>query len=335
MDERYSPRIYNAVKPDFIVVTNLFRDSLTRNAHPGYIADILTESFPKTAKLILNADDIISAGVAPENPRVYFGIDHLPGDTDRCVNLVNDAILCPRCGAPLHYDLVRYHHIGRAACPHCGYATPQADYLATQVDPESRTMVLEEKGQGYPYHLVADSPHNIYNMVTVIAALRELGYDHGTIARHMETAQILATRLSEEVIGDCTVVIQMAKEKNALANSRNFDAIRKAPGRKEILLMMNCLNLLKDWSENPSWMYDADFEFLNQEDGGCPGGSPPPPGPGSSGPGNRRSGARRRGCRSPGREAQFSRSCASFSSICASRAFTWKLRATLSTPWRM
>lgn len=266
VDERYSPRIYNAVKPDFIVVTNLFRDSLTRNAHPGYIADILTESFPKTAKLILNADDIISAGVAPENPRVYFGIDHLPGDTDRCVNLVNDAILCPRCGAPLHYDLVRYHHIGRAACPRCGYATPQADYLATQVDPESRTMVLEEKGQGYPYHLVADSPHNIYNMVTVIAALRELGYDHGTIARHMETAQILATRLSEEVIGDCTVVIQMAKEKNALANSRNFDAIRKTPGRKEILLMMNCLNLLKDWSENPSWMYDADFEFLNRED---------------------------------------------------------------------
>ena len=266
VDERYSPRIYEYVKPDDIVVTNLFRDSLTRNAHPGYIASILTDAFPKTAHLILNADDLISCGVAPENPRVYFGIDHMPGDASVCENLVNDVQVCPRCGEKMHYAYFRYHHIGRSSCPACGYGNPVPDYQGVEIDLQNRTMLVAENGEKHPYHLISDSPHNIYNMVTVIAALRQMGYSHAAIARHMETAQILASRVSEEKIGDVTVVVQMSKEKNALANSRNFDHIRKAPGKKEVFLMMNCLNLLKDWSENPSWMYDADFEFLHQDD---------------------------------------------------------------------
>ena len=30
--------------------------------------------------------------------------------------------------------------------------------------------------------------------------------------------------------------------------------------------MMNCLGVAKNWSENPCWMYDTDFEFLNNTD---------------------------------------------------------------------
>ena len=33
--------------------------------------------------------------------------------------------------------------------------------------------------------------------------------------------------------------------------------------------MMNCLGVAKSWSENPSWMYDTDFEFLNSDDVTC------------------------------------------------------------------
>ena len=30
--------------------------------------------------------------------------------------------------------------------------------------------------------------------------------------------------------------------------------------------MMNCMGVSKNWSENPSWMYDTDFEFVNHDD---------------------------------------------------------------------
>ena len=81
--------------------------------------------------------------------------------------------------------------------------------------------------------------------------------------------KIPASRLSEETIGGVKVIMQMSKDKNALACSRNFDYIRSKPGRKELLVMMNCMGVAKSWSENPSWMYDTDFEFLNSDDVTC------------------------------------------------------------------
>ena len=106
-------------------------------------------------------------------------------------------------------------------------------------------------------------------MVTVIAILRQLGFDHDTVARCMASVRIPATRLSEEHIGPVNVIMQMSKDKNALACSRNFDYIRTKPGKKELLVMMNCMGVAKSWSENPSWMYDTDFEFLRSDDITC------------------------------------------------------------------
>lgn len=44
VDERASRLILPYVKPDYLVVTNLFRDSLKRNAHPDYISVSLTHT---------------------------------------------------------------------------------------------------------------------------------------------------------------------------------------------------------------------------------------------------------------------------------------------------
>ena len=265
VDERSAPRIYPHVKPEFVVITNLFRDSIMRNAHPDYIAGILTRHIPKSAKMILNADDLISAGVAPENERVYFGIDRLSSDVTECINLLNDMRICPKCSGKLNYEYLRYHHIGRAVCADCGFASPESQYLAQDLDFENGTLTLREGEDAFPYRLVNDSLFNIYNMVSVIAVLRQLGFSHSEIREQMDKVSILGTRLSREQVADVGIVMQMSKDKNALACSRNFDYIRSIPGPKELVVMMNCMGVAKSWSENPSWMYDTDFEFLNQD----------------------------------------------------------------------
>ena len=107
VDERSSVRVYPYITPDYIAVTNLFRDSIMRNAHADFIADIISRSVPAASKLVLNADDLISCGLAPENPRVYFGIDRLPSDTVECVNHINDVRICPKCAGKLRYEYRR------------------------------------------------------------------------------------------------------------------------------------------------------------------------------------------------------------------------------------
>lgn len=266
VDERSSRRIYPFVKPDIVVITNLFRDSIMRNAHPQYIADFLTGSVPPDTKLILNADDLISVSVAPGNPRVYFGIERMDTDVTECVNLINDMRICPKCAGKLRYEYLRYHHIGRAYCESCGFKSPEYDYAGTDVDMEKMEMEVRDKNGSGRYRLLSDGVFNIYNMVTVIALMRELGMEHSDISRYLADTKIVESRYNAQPVGNVTLVMQMAKEKNALACSRAFDYVSHRPGKKELFLMMNCLGDEKHWSENTCWLYDCDFEFLRSDD---------------------------------------------------------------------
>lgn len=266
VDERSAPKIYPYLKPDYVVVTNLSRDSILRNAHPQYIANVLTNAIPSNTKMILNADDLISGNIAGNNQRAYFGINELAQDEGNTYDgLLNDMRICPKCAGKLNYKYIRYNHIGNATCSDCGFKSPVADYAITNLDYENKKMTVSEKGKEYVYPLIASSIFNIYNLITVISIGRELGLTHEQLSASMAKTQIPESRHSEDCVGTIRLITQMAKEKNASATTRAFDYVSNIEGPREILLMMNCLNDTKHWSENPCWMYDTDFELLCQE----------------------------------------------------------------------
>ena len=263
VDERSAKRIYPYVKPKIIAITNLFRDSIMRNAHPQYIADFLTANIPPDTKLVLNADDLISSRVAPNNDRVYFGIEKMETDVTECHNRLSDIRICPECSHELRYEYLRYHHIGKAYCPACGFKAPGYDYAGADVSLENMTMRVKDKNGEGEYRLISDSIFNVYNMVTVISIARELGMSHKEIAKIMDGMEVVATRYGSEKVGNVTLTNQMAKGLNALASSRAFDYVSHREGEKELFMMMSCMTDERHWSENTSWLYDCDFEFLN------------------------------------------------------------------------
>ncbi len=265
VDERSALRVYPYMKPDYMLITNLSRDSIMRNGHPEYIADILTRYIPHTTRLVLNADCLISSAVAPENSRVYFGIERMEGDIKECVNLINDFQICPRCHNKLEYEYLRYNHIGKAFCPECGFKAPEYDYTGVNVNTRDMTIDVKDKDGVGHYKLLNESVFNIYNVVSAVALLREMGYSHEKIEGFFGKFNIVGTRFDEEHIGDKTLIKLLAKEKNAFATSRVFDYISTLSGDKEIILMNSCQGDMKHWSENTCWLYDCDFEFLNQD----------------------------------------------------------------------
>lgn len=265
VDERSALRIFPYVKPDYMIVTNLSRDSIMRNAHPEYIRKILEDNIPADTKLILNADDLISAGIVPDNSRVYFGIEKMDGDKTESVNLINDMQICPLCHTGLKYEYVRYSSIGKAYCPNCGFRSPEYDYAAYNVDIGAMTMDYRAGDETETFEIMNEGVFNIYNQVTVIAAMHQLGYSLSQIKGYMAEAGIVKTRYNVTECGDKTVTMLLSKDKNAYAGSRVFEYIASQPGDKEIIMMMNCLGDVKHWSENTCWLYDCDFEFLNSE----------------------------------------------------------------------
>lgn len=263
VDERSSKKIYAYVHPNYTVCTNLFRDSIQRNAHPEFIFSFIDSSLPDDTHLILNADDPISSRLREGNKRSYFSIGRLPTDRDKCINIINDMRMCPKCHSGLEYEYVRYHHIGKMRCPVCGFASPEPDFLASP-DWEKGSFTVKTADGEEEYPLVSSSVFNTYNQVTVVAMLRTFGLSAEAIAKSFSHLKIVETRFTSVEKNGVEVITNMTKGQNPVACSIVFDYIRNEPGRKEVILMLDDMTYKKT-TEIMTWVFDADFELLNHE----------------------------------------------------------------------
>lgn len=263
VDERSSKKIYAYVHPNYTVCTNLFRDSIQRNAHPEFIFSFIDSSLPDDTHLILNADDPISSRLREGNKRSYFSIGRLPTDRDKCINIINDMRMCPKCHSGLEYEYVRYHHIGKMRCPVCGFASPEPDFLASP-DWEKGSFTVRTADGEEEYPLVSSSVFNTYNQVTVVAMLRTFGLSAEAIAKSFSHLKIVETRFTSVEKNGVEVITNMTKGQNPVACSIVFDYIRNEPGRKEVILMLDDMTYKKT-TEIMTWVFDADFELLNHE----------------------------------------------------------------------
>lgn len=268
IDERSARLVYPYVHPDYLIINNLTRDSIMRNGHPEYIRDILTRYMPNDTTLIINADNLISTMVAPDNRRVYFGIDRLPGDTTEPHNRINDLQICPRCNSRMAFSYLRYSNIGRAYCPQCGFAAPDAQYHITRIDDQQHTITVKKEGESScqaVFPQISPTLFNLYNELAVITLLDQLGYPFDRTAPQIGRLHVTKSRYGEAVVGDITVRRLLGKDRNAYSTSRVFELIHDDPQDKEVFLYNNNLDDARHWSENTCWLYDADFELLAQD----------------------------------------------------------------------
>lgn len=266
IDERSAIHIFKYIHPDYLLVTNLFRDSFKRNAHSEFISDILNSAIPPKTKLIVNADDLIGSHLAPRNPRVAFGIAHREGDWETPQNIVCDMVTCPHCYTTLQYDFVRYNHIGRAHCPNCGYGSLTPKYEITDADTLTRTLTLRSPEGEETYRMLGDNITDWYNTLAAVTVLREVGFDAHGIASSLLKQQIVKSRFEQIEQNGKTVTMLLSKGQNPIACSRSFDFIRRTDGKKAVILLVEDFFDAKHSTENIAWLYDADFEFLNRDD---------------------------------------------------------------------
>lgn len=263
MDERSARLVLPGLAPDLLVCTNLTRDSIKRNAHPQYIAWVVSSALPARTRLVLNADDLITASLGdPAQPRTYFAVDRMPGDGTVPSGAAVDVQICPICDHLLEWDYWRYNHIGKAHCPSCGFRSPDAAYRVTTVDARSETVDLDLAGEIRSARLINANIVNVYNEIAVAAALDELGVDRDRIVSAFETLEPPTTRFAEETVGSVRLVRQLTKGLVGVACSRAFAYIATFVGRKAIVMNIDEVSERTTDVENIAWTYDADYEYL-------------------------------------------------------------------------
>lgn len=264
MDERSTVHIFKYITPTYLICNNISRDSIKRNANTAFIADIINNAIPRNTTLITNGDDPICVDLARENNKIYYGIDKLDTDTEKCENIVQDMVLCPKCGTKLEYEYYRYHHVGKMHCPNCDFKTPNMNYEITKINYEDKKITIKDNSNKteYEYSMITDGIINIYNMLSAITVLKQIGLSDEKISESLKKTKIVDTRFMVDEAGGKKIVLHLAKGQNPIACSRAFDYVRKQPERKTIILLLDDLH---EENEVITWLYDADYEFLNGE----------------------------------------------------------------------
>lgn len=256
-DERYSRLIFADFKPDIMLVTNLFRDQITRNNNVDFIFDILNRVITPEITLVLNALDPISGRLGSGgNRKVFFGCPENPYTKKDNELITHDCKVCPVCKRRLHYDYYLYNHIGKFRCVNCGYASPEADALLEEPDLAAGTAVICGK------RVKAADPtlYGLMNMTAAAAVCREAGLDEDRIAAGLNGLKQNRTRYMKFRAGGRDGVMILSKNQNPVSFDLSISEVLRMPGSKTVVAYINNINHTDH--RDTTWLWDITFERL-------------------------------------------------------------------------
>ncbi len=259
-DERYAAKSFRYFHPTEFVITNLYRDQLTRNGHPEWVYDALLPAVHGDTELILNADDPLSSCFARGHEKVkWFGLDQCSISTDAPTGTYHDGAYCPVCHGPMAYDYVHYNHIGAYRCAKCGHQKPPADYTVTAVDLASGTLSL---GGQVSVQLAFRSIYNVYNILAAYAACREGGVPSETAASVLSNYLLKNGRMQTFRLGGRHGTLLTSKHENSIAYDTNLRYIAASGTDCTVLILVDAVSR-KYFTSETSWLWDIDFDLLD------------------------------------------------------------------------
>ncbi len=259
-DERFARLTFKHIKPTVFVITNLYRDQLTRNAHPYRIYDALKEAVAllPDAKLVLCADDPIvrNFGFARANTE-YFGMDKNGYVTAQSDALFNDCYYCPRCKGKLEYDYFHYTHLGSYHCPACGYERPKTQYSVDSMDLARERITV----CGYPIELEFASKYNVYNLCAAFAVCRLMGVEGDTIAKYLSEFVMKNGRIVRFMAGSNEGLLITSKHENSTSYNQSLQYVCADGEESDLVVLVDAISR-KYYTAETSWLWDISFQML-------------------------------------------------------------------------
>ena len=259
-DERYARRSFRWFHPTHFVITNLYRDQLTRNGHPEWVYDAILPAIHPDTTLVLNADDPLVSCFAQNHGKVkWFGLERCSISTEEHHGVYHDGTLCPVCGGPMDYEFYHYEHIGSYRCPGCGHCRHEADFAVTELDLGAGRLVLDGETE---IQLAFHSIYNVYNILAAWSVCSLAGADRETMAQVINNYVLKNGRMIQFTLGGHRGTLLTSKHENSVAYDTNLGYIRASGEPCTVLIIVDSISR-KYFTGETSWLWDIDFDQLD------------------------------------------------------------------------
>ena len=254
IDEASATKVFDHIKPDVMVITNMFRDQLDRYGETEQTMELLNSAIEKAegVTLVLNGDDPLTTAFGENRNAKYFGISEKV-----LVNEDNssEGRFCIKCGSPMKYNFVHYSQLGDFYCEECGNKRPEIDYEAKEIDlSESLKFQINGKHIDLNYR----GFYNIYNVLAVYSVMEIIGVDTKHFNGLMSDYKPQIGRMEEFDLGK-PFILNLAK--NPAGFNQAIETVLQDKRKKDVIIAIN---------DKPgdgidvSWLWDVDFEKIGE-----------------------------------------------------------------------
>jgi UDP-N-acetylmuramyl tripeptide synthase len=268
VDEASTRRILPHFTPDYMVLTNLFRDQLDRYGEIDITMEILREVLNAcpNMKLIVNGDDALCAylAAAENNEMITYGIPKQVGDSKE-MNEIREGRFCKKCGAILNYSFYHYSQLGDYRCSACDFKRPFLDFTADEIESRDLDSGLSFYLREYPSHSGTTFStgfrglYNVYNILAAYSAIRTSGVCPSNFQNMLNSYKPNNGRMETFQIGEAKVTLNLAK--NPAGFNQNIQAVMQDTKPKDIIIVIN--DNAQDGTDI-SWLWDVDFDRLSE-----------------------------------------------------------------------
>lgn len=255
-DEASTKYIFPAIHPDYMLLTNLFRDQLDRYGEIDITMNILEKMIRTEPEMtvIVNGDDALSAYLAMDsgNPYLSYGISKpvMKNET----NEIREGRFCKRCGERLQYSFYHYSQLGDYSCPACGFERPHPCYDAEDVQVgDQLSFRVENKKFAANYK----GFYNVYNILAAYAGVRSAGFSGEHFHDMLKKFNPENGRMEQFRIKGNSIILNLAK--NPAGFNQNIAAVLQDSTPKDIIIAIN--DNAQDGIDI-SWLWDVDFDIL-------------------------------------------------------------------------
>ncbi len=260
VDEFALPAVLGPLRPQVVVLTNLFRDQLDRYAEVDRVAEAWRRALRGVPAVVCyNADDPQVAQVAGAAAQtVGFGIDDVRAGRGVLEDAA-DVRHCYRCGVAYRYEVVFLSHAGHYRCPTCGWGRPEPAVRAERVDHVGTDGFSAQVAWGQLLFSVRSrlpGLYNVYNVLAAAAAARALGLSPATVQAAVESLPPAFGR-GERLVWD-GVQLQILLVKNPAGFNEVLRLL--VPERPRSLLV--AIHDRTADGRDVSWLWDVEFEQM-------------------------------------------------------------------------
>lgn len=265
VDEASLRRVTGELKPDHIVVLNLFRDQLDRYGELDTTAALIGEGIAATtAQLYLNADDPLVASLsryaASADLVHYFGVDQLPADAPGVPQTASDSDRCPVCRTRLEFSRTFYGHIGHYHCPTCDVTRPTPDVEVVEVasaDSTGSRFTVAIDGARSDVVFPLAGTYNMYNALAAMSLAHGCGIAPAVVTETLASTVAAFGRVEELTLDGRTLFLLLVKNPVGLTQVlETFVSRETAP---HVLFAVSDLDAD---GRDVSWLWDVPMEAL-------------------------------------------------------------------------